>query len=152
MKWIFLLLAMAASLGAQTRSASLPWWENPITNGVDLSEIQRRQINLVIRDFRNRLVDARAAVEKAENDLEDVFNEEFIDYGRGNAAIEELADARADLTRAMSEMTLRLRAVLTPDQWQELQRRERDRGRPEGRRPKDLSQMPGRTKVTAAKE
>lgn len=150
MKWILMGILATASLFGQARNANLPWWENPITSGVDLSEMQRRQINRVIRDFRNRLVDARAAVEKAENDLEDVFNEETVDQSTGMHTIEELAEARANLTRAMSEMTLRLRAVLSPEQWEELQRRERDRGRG-GSGSKDLTRSPGRSKVSVTK-
>ena len=43
-------------------------------------------------------------------------------------AIDRLTKARADMTKSVSEMSLRMRAVLTPQQWQELQRRQRDQG------------------------
>lgn len=150
MKWIIIGLLSAAALFGQSRNVTLPWWDNPIASGIDLTDIQRRQISRVTREFRNRLVDARAAVEKAENDLEDVFNEEAVDQSAGMQVVEELSEARANLTRAMSEMTLRLRAVLTTDQWQELQRRERDRGR-SAPPPKSLTRNPSRSKVSVTK-
>jgi Spy/CpxP family protein refolding chaperone len=95
-----------------------------MVDGLNLNDAQRNQIQTAVREFRNRLVDARAALEKAEGDLDDVFNNDGnIDQRRANEAIERLAAARAELTRVASQMTLRMRAVLTTEQWQELQRR-----------------------------
>ena len=45
---------------------------------------------------------------------------------RANDAIEHLATARGELTRTISQMTLRRRTILTDEQWQELQRRQED--------------------------
>lgn len=148
-RWL-LLLAIPALLAAQGRNAVLGWWDNPVASGLDLSETQERQIQKVVHDYRNRLIDARAAVEKAENDLEDVFNDALVDQQRGNQAIDRLVTARAELTKAVSEMTLRLRAVLTAEQWQELQRRDREHSRGRGRRggPRDLNQNAVRPQVT----
>jgi Spy/CpxP family protein refolding chaperone len=147
-----LLLGLCSLGSAQPRNAVLPWWENPVTSGLDLSTLQQTQIREVLRDYRNRLVDARAAVDKAENDLEDVFNEPVVDQRRGNQAIAKLAVARSELTTAVSEMTLRLRAILTAEQWQELQRRERERASPEGRgRGRKSITQQARPKVTVSK-
>ncbi len=150
MRACWVLLAAAALAVAQPRNAGLGWWDNPVTSGLDLTELQERQIQDVVHDYRNRLVDARAAVEKAENDLEDVFNETLVDQQRGKDAIDRLVEARAELTKAVSEMTLRLRAVLTAEQWQELQRRDRARTPGRGRRggPRNLNKDPVRPQVT----
>jgi Spy/CpxP family protein refolding chaperone len=67
-------------------------------------------------------------VKKAESDLDDVFNEDTVDQRRGFEAIDRLTKARADMTRSVAEMSLRMRALLTPQQWQELQRRQREQG------------------------
>jgi Spy/CpxP family protein refolding chaperone len=119
--WI--AMTLAAGLWAQPRAASMPWWENPLASGLMLTETQRVRIQEIVRDYRDALTGLRADVEEAEAALEDVFNDDFVDQRRGTAAIDRLARTRAELTRAVSEMTLKLRAVLTPQQWQELQRR-----------------------------
>jgi Spy/CpxP family protein refolding chaperone len=99
---------------------------------LNLTEEQRQQIRSTVRDYRSRLIDLRAAVEKAEGEVGDVFNDPSIDQKRGMEAIDRLIAARGDLTRAISEMTLKLRLVLTQEQWQELQRRRQqaEPGRP----------------------
>jgi Spy/CpxP family protein refolding chaperone len=150
MRLALLLLAAPTLVWAQARNTSGGWWENPVTSGLDLTEHQERQINEVVREYRSRLVDSRAAVDKAENDLEDVFNGPYVDQRRGAEVIEQLVEARAGLTKAVSEMTLRLRAILTAEQWQELQRRERSRSTGRGRRggPRNVNQTPVRPQVT----
>jgi Spy/CpxP family protein refolding chaperone len=146
---LLLWLALPALVCAQPRPANLGWWDNPVASGLDLTEAQERQIRDIVREYRDRMIDAQAAVEKAENDLEDVFNEPTVDQRRGSEAIARLVAARAAQTKVVSEMTLRLRAVLTAGQWQELQRRERERTSGRGRRgPKSGKQAPGRPQVT----
>jgi len=99
-----------------------------MVSGLDLSDMQRNQIRSVIREYRGRMQEVRSAVQNAEGDLEAVFNEDTVDQRRGTEAIDRLTKARADMTKSVSEMSLRMRAVLTPQQWQELQRRQRDQG------------------------
>ena len=68
-------------------------------------------------------------MEKAEGNLDDFFNTEgTTDPRRANEAIDRLAAARAELTKVVSQMSLKLRGVLTAQQWQELQRRGPGRG------------------------
>jgi Spy/CpxP family protein refolding chaperone len=128
------VLLMGAALASQAQSPGpgrpgpRDWWENPLASGLNLTDAQRRQIQVVTRDFRNRLVDARATVEKAEGELSDIFNDGNADDRRASDAIDRLARARGELTRVVSQMSLRLRGVLTAEQWQELQRRDRGRG------------------------
>lgn len=134
-----LMLATLPMLSAQPRLASLPWWENPLATGLTLTDAQRTRVQEILREARDPLADLRAEVEQAEAALEAIFNEDSVDERRGTAAIDRLARRRADLTRAVSEMTLKLRAVLTTEQWQELQRviaaGERGRGGKRGRPP-----------------
>jgi periplasmic protein CpxP/Spy len=128
-RWKYLLpcliLAVPAALSAQgPRSGFFPWWDSPIVNGLDLTDTQRTQIRSVIREYRGRMLEVRDAVQKAESGLEEVFNEDAVDQRRGSEAIDRLTKARADMTKSVSEMSLRMRAVLTPQQWQELRQRE----------------------------
>jgi Spy/CpxP family protein refolding chaperone len=129
--WLALpsLLLLGNVANAQPGGRALfPWWDNPLTQGMDLTDTQRNQIRAVVKEYRDRLVDARAAVEKAEGDLEDIFSEDTVDQRKGAETIERLANARGELTKQLSQMSLRMRTVLTVQQWQELQRRQGPRG------------------------
>jgi hypothetical protein len=65
----------------------------------------------------------RVSVNQAEEALAEEFNRNPVDPGKTNDAIERLVDARSDLTRTLTQLSLKLRLVLTEQQWQELQRR-----------------------------
>ena len=119
---LFVLLVPAALL-AQLPRNMYAWWDSPVAKDLNLTDAQTRQIRQTVREFRKRLIDARANMEKAEIDLEDIFNEDVVDQRRGQEAVERLAASRGELTKAMSEMSLRLRAILSVDQWNELQKR-----------------------------
>jgi Spy/CpxP family protein refolding chaperone len=124
--------------------APFPWWNMPFVRDLNLSDEQNQQMQGVVREFRPKLVDLRAAVEKAEGDLEDIFNEDRVDQRRANDASEKLIAARADLTRALSQMSLRLRTILTADQWKELQKRRHEmRGPGHGPGPGEHGPGPG---------
>jgi Spy/CpxP family protein refolding chaperone len=130
-RWKYLLpcliLAVPAALSAQgPRSGFFPWWESPLVSGLDLTDTQRTEIRSVVREYRGQMLEVRDAVQKAESDLDEVFNEDTVDQRRGSEAIDRLTKARGDMTRSVSEMSLRMRAVLTPQQWQELQRRQQE--------------------------
>jgi Spy/CpxP family protein refolding chaperone len=49
-----------------------------------------------------------------------------VDETKATAAIEKLATARAELTRAVSQLDLKLRKVLTAEQWQAMNRYQRN--------------------------
>jgi Spy/CpxP family protein refolding chaperone len=126
----FALLVLAAGLAAaQDRpgpgphSNSFPWWDSPIVQDLKLSDEQQTQIRSTVRDYRSKLIELRAAMEKAEGELNDVYDEEKVDSRKAGEAIEHVVTARADLTRTFSQLSLKLRGVLTLDQWRELQKR-----------------------------
>jgi Spy/CpxP family protein refolding chaperone len=78
--------------------------------------------------------DLREAWKKAEGEIQAAFDESPVDQAKSNNAIEHLTAARSDLFRATSQMDLKIRTVLTDEQWQELKMRERrgGPGRPGG--------------------
>jgi len=108
-------------LCAQQPRDFFPWWDMPVARTLNLSEDQTRQIQIIVREHRDKLVDLRGAVEKAENQLSDIMDEDRPDAVKANAAIDRVAGARAELTKAFSQMGLKLRLVLTPAQWKDLQ-------------------------------
>lgn len=120
---LVLILLAEWTLWAQPPRGFYNWWDSPIAKDLNLSDDQMKQIRAVVRDYRTRLIDARAAVEKAEAEMEDAFNDDSFNQARAGDAIERLVAARSELTRSFSQMSLRLRAVLTNEQWAELQKR-----------------------------
>lgn len=116
-------ILLGGVLFAQAPPGFFNWWDSPIANDLNLSEDQKKQIRSIVQEYRDRLVDQRAALQKAEMQFGDLFAEESPNPARVDQVIEQLVAARADLTRTMSRMTLRLRAVLTPQQFEELQKR-----------------------------
>jgi Spy/CpxP family protein refolding chaperone len=123
-KWLFLILTVPLIASAQPPRELFPWWDGPIARDLNLTDTQTKQIRAAVKEYRDRLVELRGTVQKADGDLRDVFNEDPIDQVKANAAIDRLAAARGELTKTLSQMTLKMRSALTAQQWQELQRRQ----------------------------
>jgi len=122
---VLLLCLMAAAMNAQAPPAGFfPWWDGPVVNNLNLTDAQRAEIRSVIQEYRSRMRESRDAVQKAETELDEVFNEDTVDQRRGGEVIERLTRARAEMTKSVSELSLRMRSILTPQQWQELRQRQ----------------------------
>lgn len=141
MRRLLVLAVFLTPALAQPPRAYFPWWESPLARELNLSEEQRQKIRQIVRESRNQLIDKRAAAEKAEAELEDLFSEPVIDQARALQAIDRLVAARGDLTRAFAELSLKVRMVLTPEQWKDLQQR-RSRWRPFGAGPPGAPRPP----------
>jgi len=114
---------VSASLLAQMPKSLYPWWGNKIVvRQLDLTQAQVRQIRAAVSDAQPHLLEVRAKVLRAEQSLEDLFNSDPVDQAKTNQAIEQLIAARTDLTRSLTELSLKLRVLLTAQQWQQLQR------------------------------
>ncbi len=120
--YVLLCLGLAALAAAQNR-ANFPWWNSPVTADLNLSPAQSHQIHQIVRSYRDRLFDARNAQQKAEADLEDLLNDPQVTPDSARPVIERLATARANTSRVFLEMSVKLRSVLTLDQWRILVRR-----------------------------
>jgi Spy/CpxP family protein refolding chaperone len=120
-----LFLAGASFLAAQPPRPAPPiaWWENPVANGLDLTDAQKDSVNRIRKIFNERVVQKREAIDRAEAELDAIFNAPAIDWDKARVTVDQLAQARADLTRDVSIMMLRMRAVLTFDQWKTLEAR-----------------------------
>ena len=116
-------LATASAQPPPARGGFFAWWDSPIAQDLNLKEEQNQQIREVVRSYRNKLIDQRSVMDKAEGDLEDVFNEDKVDQRKANDAVDRLANARAEMSRTMSQMSLKLRIILTVQQWRELQQK-----------------------------
>jgi Spy/CpxP family protein refolding chaperone len=138
---IFILALILTGAGAATLSAQLPknfyaWWNKPeIVRDLNLTPGQREQIRATVQQYRPHLLNVRAAVNQAELDLAAQFDHSPVNPGKTNEAIERLVDARSDLTRTLSQMSLKLRLILNEQQWQTLQRRRPLPGQDPGQSP-----------------
>lgn len=130
--WILTVAVMPAVLLAQGPRQGpawweSPWWNSPLVQDLNLNEAQQKEIRTTVREYRGHLMDLREAVQRADSDLQVALDQSPLDQRKANDAIEHLASARGDLTRTLSQMTLRLRTILTDEQWQELQKRQAER-------------------------
>jgi Spy/CpxP family protein refolding chaperone len=98
-----------------------------VARDLNLTDAQNQQIRATVQEYRGRMSELREAVNTAEGALEAAFNEDPVDQRKANDAIDRLVGARGELTKAVSQMDLKLRTILTVQQWQELQQRQRRR-------------------------
>jgi Spy/CpxP family protein refolding chaperone len=133
-KWTFLAVFVPSLLSAQMMPMGEVCRQGRTARDLNLSEAQQKQIEAVCRDSFKRVSDLREGWRKAENELQAAFDESPVDQHKANEAIEHLTAARSDTFRATSQMELKIRTVLTDEQWQELKKRERrgPPGRPGG--------------------
>lgn len=131
LRFTLLGLTTFAMAFAQLPRPFYAWWSSPVAKDLNLTPSQRQQIRGTIRGYHDQLVRLRSEIEKAEADLEYQFSLQPVDNQKANEAIERLSSARGELTRTLSQMSLKLRAALTQQQWQELQRRRPTQGRPQ---------------------
>jgi Spy/CpxP family protein refolding chaperone len=123
-------LALPILLCAQPPRGPRPWWDAEVAKDLNLSDAQTKQVAQTRKDFRQRMFDVRAEVNKAEAAVQAAFNQDPVDQVKANDAINQLAAARGEMTKAVSQMDLKLRMILTADQWQQLQQKQHRPDRP----------------------
>ena len=118
-----LLLISTGAFAQRPTRAYFPWWESPLRRSLHLTEQQQQQIRTILKQHRDEMIDERAAVEKAEADVEDLFSERTVDPAQAKQAIDRLVTARGKLSRTFIQLSLKLRQVLTDQQWEKLEQR-----------------------------
>lgn len=98
------------------------WWNNPMmVEKLKLTDDQRKTMDGILLEHREKLIDLRAGLEKAELTMEPLMGQDQPDEGRILAQIDKVAQARAELEKANARFLLALRSKLTPDQWKQMQ-------------------------------
>lgn len=98
------------------------WWNNPrVIERLKLTDDQRKGFDQILQDHKEKLIDLRANLEKAEVVMEPLVSADQPDEGKILAQIDKVAQARAELEKANARYLLALRAKLTPEQWKEVQ-------------------------------
>ncbi len=114
--------------GAQGR-----WWNNDkIVEKLKLTDAQRKSMDDILLSHREKLIDLRASLEKAELTLEPLVKADAPNEAQILAGIDKVAQARAELEKANARYLLAIRGKLTPEQWKQVQEFRQHRGQ-EGR-------------------
>jgi len=100
------------------------FWRNPIwIKLLDLSPDQQKKMDGVFQQYRLKLFELTASLQKEELTLEPMFGLERPTpetEGKIFAQIDRIADARAELEKTNSRMLVGILQVLTPEQWSKL--------------------------------
>jgi periplasmic protein CpxP/Spy len=98
------------------------WWNNPkLVERLKLTEAQRKAFDGILLEHREKLIDLRGNVEKAELEMEPLMSADQANEVKILAQIDKVAQARAELEKANARFLLAIRAKLTPEQWKQLQ-------------------------------
>ncbi len=104
------------------------WWNNPkVIERLKLTDDQRKEMDQILLEHREKLIDMRAGVEKAELEMEPLVGADQPNEQAILAQIDKIAQARAELEKANARFLLAIRAKLTPDQFKELKSWREDR-------------------------
>jgi protein CpxP len=98
------------------------WWNNPkIVEKLKLTDDQRKAMDQIFQEHREKLVDLRGNVEKAEIAMEPLVRADQPNEQAVLTQIDKVAQARAELEKANARFLFALRSKLTPDQWKQVQ-------------------------------
>ena len=98
------------------------WWNNPeLVQKLNLTPDQQKQMETVFEQSRQGLMDLSGTVRQEEMAMRPLLSADAPDENKILAQIDRVAQARAELEKSNARMLLRLRRVLTPEQWKTLQ-------------------------------
>ncbi len=97
------------------------WWNNPrMIERLKLTDDQRKAMDQILYQHREKLIDLQANLERAELAMEPLISADQPDRAAIAAQIDKVVAARADLEKANSLFLLDIRLKLTADQWKQL--------------------------------
>jgi Spy/CpxP family protein refolding chaperone len=115
--------ASPLSLGGLRGGGSDKWWNNPdLAAAAGLTKDQQRKMDDVFLQYRLKLIDLNAALEREEVALEPLVATDALDQSKIEPQIDRIAQARAELEKANGRMLLGIRMLLTPEQWKKMQK------------------------------
>jgi Spy/CpxP family protein refolding chaperone len=104
-------------LGTQGR-----FWNNPrVVERLKLTEVQCKEFEEIFMQHREKLIDLRANLAKAELALEPLVRDSQPNETKILAQIDKVAQARAELEKANAAYLLAIRGKLTTEQWAQVQ-------------------------------
>ncbi len=125
---VVVLLAAGAAAAQPFAVPPGKWWERPAVAGqLGLAPEQVAKLSATTYAHLRSMVDLKAAVEKANLDLAAAAEAEPFDAAKVRTAFGAVQEARLKLESQRFEMLLKIRELLTPDQWRKLQAVVRER-------------------------
>jgi Spy/CpxP family protein refolding chaperone len=98
------------------------WWkDSELATKLKLTEPQKQQLEKTFLDYRLKLVDLHADVEREELKLQPLMDADQVNEGQVSAALDTLIAARGKLEKTNAMMNIAMRKVLSTDQWKQLQ-------------------------------
>ena len=97
------------------------WWTNKaLVDRIGLTDDQKSRIERAFENHRSNIESNQKALEKEEAQLGRLLDAEKVDRGAVLSQIDRVTQARSELERTNSVMTLEMREVLTRTQWSQL--------------------------------
>jgi Spy/CpxP family protein refolding chaperone len=98
------------------------WWKNSdVVKELQLSDAQIKQIEQTFLDYRMRLIDLKADVERQELKLQPLIEADRPDEQQVGTQVDAVLAARAKLEKTNTMMMLAIRKALSVEQWKKLQ-------------------------------
>lgn len=93
------------------------WWTYPrVVELLKLTDEQQKAMDGILMEHREKLIDLRASLQKAELKMEELVGDEHPDENAIVAQIDKVAQARAELEKANARFLLAVWSKLTPEQ------------------------------------
>jgi Spy/CpxP family protein refolding chaperone len=97
------------------------WWTNTaLIERLGLTEDQKTRIQRAFENHRLSLESSKTLLEKEEGQLGRLLEAETVDRGAILSQVDRVTQARSEMERSNSVMTLEMREVLTRAQWMQL--------------------------------
>jgi Spy/CpxP family protein refolding chaperone len=104
------------------------WWkDSELATKLKLTDQQKQQLEKTFLDYRLKLVDLNADVERQELKLQPLMDADQVNKDQVSTALNSLIAARGKLEFANAMMNVSMREILTVDQWKQLQNLRRER-------------------------
>jgi Spy/CpxP family protein refolding chaperone len=103
--------------------AGAAWWTNTaLVRRLGLTEDQKKKIETIFDQHRSALIQKKTDLEKEESSLARMLESEPLEHTKFiSAQIDRVIQARGEMEKTNSTMTLEMRQVLTRSQWLQLQ-------------------------------
>jgi len=111
----------APRAGEMKRREPMKFWNNSeIATKINLTDDQKQKLETTFTNYRLKLIDQRAAVEREEVKLQPLVESDKLDEAAITRQIDSLISARGQLERSSALMGVQIRKVLSTEQWKQL--------------------------------
>jgi len=100
------------------------WWLNEeVVRNLQITEAQQKELGKIYYSHLEKAIDLKAKVEKEQLKLREMLDQKEINEKELLSQVDRLLEARNSLERARAELFVKVRIILTPEQWQKVKER-----------------------------